>query len=163
MSLTGGGAAAKPGEISFAHNGVLFLDELPEYPRSVLEILRQPLEDGVVSVSRASRSVEYPANFMLVASMNPCPCGNLGSKRQQCRCTPAEVRRYVNKLSGPLLDRIDIHIEVDGIGYDELRGSDKAESSADIKARVEQARAVQRKQVRGQRYIRQRPHDQCAD
>ena len=135
--------------MSLAHNGVLFLDEMPEYQRRTLETLRQPIEDGCVTVSRSKITAEYPAKFMLVASMNPCPCGNLGSKRQQCRCTPAEVRRYVNKLSGPLLDRIDIHIEVDGIGYDELRGSDKAESSADIKARVEQARAVQRKRYEG--------------
>ncbi len=148
-ALTGGGAGARPGEVSLAHNGVLFLDEMPEYQRRTLETLRQPIEDGCVTVSRSKITAEYPAKFMLVASMNPCPCGNLGSKRQQCRCTPAEVRRYVNKLSGPLLDRIDIHIEVDGIDYDELRGNDKAESSADIKARVEQARAVQRKRYEG--------------
>ncbi len=148
-ALMGGGAKAKPGEVSLAHNGVLFLDEMPEYQRQTLESLRQPLEDGTVTVSRAKQSLDYPAKFMLVASMNPCPCGNFGSKTQQCRCTAAEIRRYVSRLSGPLLDRIDLQVEVDGISYEELRFSPPAESSADIKARVEKARALQRERYKG--------------
>ena len=148
-ALMGGGAKAKPGEVSMAHNGVLFLDEMPEYQRQTLESLRQPLEDGVVTVSRAKQSLDYPAKFMLVASMNPCPCGNYGSKTQQCRCTAAEIRRYVSRLSGPLIDRIDLQVEVDGISYEELRFAPPSEDSATIKARVEKARAVQRERYRG--------------
>lgn len=148
-ALMGGGAKAKPGEVSMAHNGVLFLDEMPEYQRQTLESLRQPLEDGVVTVSRAKQSLDYPAKFMLVASMNPCPCGNYGSKTQQCRCTAAEIRRYVSRLSGPLLDRIDLQVEVDGISYEELRFAPPSEDSATIKARVEKARAVQRERYKG--------------
>ncbi len=143
VALTGGGANAHPGEISFAHNGVLFLDELPEYPRSVLEILRQPLEDGVVSVSRASRTVEYPASFMLVASMNPCPCGYHGSATHECTCTPAQIQKYASRISGPLLDRIDVQINVDEVQYSELTDGSVGESSAAVKARVNAARAVQ--------------------
>ena len=148
-ALMGGGAKAKPGEVSLAHNGVLFLDEMPEYQRQTLESLRQPLEDGTVTVSRAKQSLDYPAKFMLVASMNPCPCGNYGSKTQQCRCTAAEIRRYVSRLSGPLLDRIDLQVEVDGISYEELRFAPPSESSATIKERVEKARAVQRERYKG--------------
>ena len=148
-ALMGGGAKAKPGEVSLAHNGVLFLDEMPEYQRQTLESLRQPLEDGTVTVSRAKQSLDYPAKFMLVASMNPCPCGNYGSKTQQCRCTAAEIRRYVSRLSGPLLDRIDLQVEVDGISYEELRFAPPSESSATIKERVEKARAVQRERYNG--------------
>lgn len=148
-ALMGGGAKAKPGEVSLAHNGVLFLDEMPEYQRQTLESLRQPLEDGVVTVSRAKQSLDYPAKFMLVASMNPCPCGNFGSKTQQCRCTAAEIRRYVSRLSGPLLDRIDLQVEVDGISYEELRFAPPSEDSATIKARVEKARALQRERYKG--------------
>lgn len=148
-ALMGGGAKAKPGEVSLAHNGVLFLDEMPEYQRQTLESLRQPLEDGTVTVSRAKQSLDYPAKFMLVASMNPCPCGNYGSKTQQCRCTAAEIRRYVSRLSGPLLDRIDLQVEVDGISYEELRFALPSESSATIKERVEKARAVQRERYKG--------------
>ena len=136
-ALIGGGANAKPGEVSLAHNGVLFLDEMPEYQRKTLETLRQPLEDGYVTVSRAKQTLEYPARFMLVASMNPCPCGNFGSKTQQCKCTASEIHKYVSKLSGPLIDRIDLQIEVDNISYEELRGDGEAESSAEIKKRVE--------------------------
>ena len=143
VALTGGGPSAKPGEISYSHNGVLFLDELPEYPRSVLEILRQPLEDGVVTVSRASRSVEYPANFMLVASMNPCPCGYSGSATHQCTCMPSQIQKYMARISGPLLDRIDLHINVDEVNYDDLTKETNTESSADVKARVNAARALQ--------------------
>lgn len=148
-ALMGGGAKAKPGEVSLAHNGVLFLDEMPEYQRQTLESLRQPLEDGVVTVSRAKQSYDYPARFMLVASMNPCPCGNYGSKTQQCRCTAQEIRRYLSRLSGPLLDRIDLQVEVDGISYEELRFAPPSEDSATIKARVEKARAVQRERYKG--------------
>ncbi len=143
-ALMGGGTNARPGEISLAHNGVLFLDEMPEYQRRTLETLRQPLEDGVAVVSRSKRTLEYPARFMLVASMNPCPCGNLGSKTQQCKCTPSEIHRYISKLSGPLLDRIDLQIEVDSISYDDFRSTALNESSDSVKDRVEKARAVQR-------------------
>ena len=148
-ALIGGGANAKPGEVSLAHNGVLFLDEMPEYQRKTLETLRQPLEDGYVTVSRAKQTLEYPARFMLVASMNPCPCGNFGSKTQQCKCTASEIHKYVSKLSGPLIDRIDLQIEVDNISYEELRGDGEAESSAEIKKRVEKARAIQRERYKG--------------
>lgn len=148
-ALIGGGTNAKPGEVSLAHNGVLFLDEMPEYQRKTLETLRQPLEDGYVTVSRAKQTLEYPARFMLVASMNPCPCGNFGSKTQQCKCTASEIHKYVSKLSGPLIDRIDLQIEVDNISYEELRGDGEAESSAEIKKRVEKARAIQRERYKG--------------
>ena len=148
-ALIGGGAKARPGEVSLAHNGVLFLDEMPEYSRHALETLRQPLEDKKVSVARIMRSVEYPANFMLVASMNPCPCGNYGSRTQTCRCTAAQIHAYLSKLSGPLLDRIDLMIEVDGVEYSELRGGGDGESSAAVKERVECARAIQRERFEG--------------
>ncbi len=143
IALTGGGASARPGEISLAHNGVLFMDELLEYPRDTLEILRQPLEDNVITIARAQRTVEYPANFMLVASMNPCPCGNYGSKTHECTCTPAQINKYMSKLSGPLMDRIDIHIEVDNVTYGDLASKEKSESSAEVKERVNRARQIQ--------------------
>lgn len=143
-ALMGGGAKARPGEVSLAHNGVLFLDEMPEYQRRTLEGLRQPLEDGTVTVSRSKQTLDYPADFMLVASMNPCPCGNFGSRTRQCRCSASEIHRYVSRLSGPLLDRIDLQVEVDGVGYEELRFSPDSESSASIKKRVENARRIQR-------------------
>lgn len=149
VALTGGGASAKPGEISLAHNGVLFLDELPEYSRNTLEILRQPIEDGRVIVSRAARTVEYPSRFMLVASMNPCPCGNLGSSVTECVCTPAQVSKYLSKISGPLLDRIDLHIEVGGVTYDELSSGSEGESSEAVKARVNAARKIQQERYAG--------------
>ena len=148
-ALMGGGSNARPGEISLAHNGVLFLDEMPEYQRRTLETLRQPLEDGIAVVSRAKHTLEYPARFMLVASMNPCPCGNLGSSTQQCKCTPGEIHRYLSKLSGPLLDRIDLQVEVDGVSFEQLRNTLPDEDSATIKARVEKARAVQRERYKG--------------
>lgn len=148
-ALMGGGSNSRPGEISLAHNGVLFLDEMPEYQRRTLETLRQPLEDGVAIVSRAKQTLEYPARFMLVASMNPCPCGNLGSSTQQCKCTPGEIHRYISKLSGPLLDRIDLQIEVDSVSYEDFRSNIPDEDSATIKARVEKARAVQRERYKG--------------
>lgn len=143
-ALIGGGAKAKPGEVSLANHGVLFLDEMPEYSRHALETLRQPLEDRKVTVARVQHTTEYPANFMLIASMNPCPCGNYGSKTQICRCTPAQIYSYMSKLSGPLMDRIDLQIEVDNISYDELRGRGEAESSAVIKERINRVRAIQR-------------------
>ena len=143
VALTGGGNKARPGEISLAHNGVLFLDELPEYHRQTLETLRQPLEDGVITVSRNAISVTYPADFMLIASMNPCPCGNYGSATSECKCTASQIHRYLNKLSGPLLDRIDIQIEVDNVAYDELQGDDFAEPSEKIRERVNKARDIQ--------------------
>lgn len=144
-SITGGGSFAKPGEVSLAHNGVLFLDEMPEYPRKTLEALRQPLEDGVITVSRINRTVEYPADFMLIAGMNPCPCGYYGSSVKKCTCTPREILNYVSKISGPLLDRIDIYVTVDNIEYGEFRSKRAPESSATVRARVEQAREIQRR------------------
>ena len=143
ISITGGGNNAKPGEISLAHNGVLFLDEMPEYSRQTLETLRQPLEDGKITISRANASVTYPANFMLIASMNPCPCGHYGSKNGECRCTPAQIHRYLSKLSGPLMDRIDLHVEVDNVTFSDLNCKSEEESSFEIKKRVNKARKLQ--------------------
>ena len=144
VSLTGGGSHVKPGEISMAHNGVLFLDEMPEYSRATLEALRQPLEDGVITVSRASSTVTYPANFMLCGSMNPCPCGNYGSEEKVCNCTPSQIARYKAKISGPLLDRIDIQVHVDEVKYSELISEEKTETSETIKRRVNRARLIQK-------------------
>ncbi len=143
VALIGGGAYPRPGEVSLAHNGVLFLDELPEFKRNVLEVLRQPLEDGVVSVSRASATVTYPASFMLVAAMNPCPCGYVGDERHQCTCTPGQIHRYRTRVSGPLMDRIDIHIEVPSVDYKKLSSDIPAESSEEIRKRVITARKIQ--------------------
>ncbi len=143
IALTGGGLKAKPGEISLAHNGVLFLDELPEYARNTIETLRQPMEDGYITVARNALTVQYPANFILVASMNPCPCGYYGSTTHECKCTPAAIHKYLSKISGPLLDRIDLHIEVDSVDYEELTHFKLEESSAEIKKRVNKARGVQ--------------------
>ena len=142
-SLVGGGANAMPGEISLAHNGVLFLDELPEYSRTALEALRQPLEDGVCTVTRVRAHTQYLSRCMLVASMNPCPCGYYGSTVRQCRCGSHEIRRYLDRISGPLLDRIDIHIEVDAVPVDEITDSKPGESSQAVRERVEQARSLQ--------------------
>jgi magnesium chelatase family protein len=142
--LIGGGAVPRPGEVSLAHNGVLFLDELPEFPRNVLEVMRQPLEDGNVVIARASMSLSFPARFMLAAAMNPCPCGYFNDKSRECHCTPPVIQRYVAKVSGPLLDRIDIHIEVPAVQYRELRAGQAAESSALIRARVLAARGRQK-------------------
>ncbi len=145
VSMCGGGnRIVHPGEISLAHGGVLFLDELPEYKRSTLEALRQPLEDGKISVSRAGGTFTYPSRFMLCASMNPCPCGNYGSANLICTCTPAEIRRYKRKISGPLLDRIDLQVEVDNISYDDLTSSEDREDSATVRERVNVARRIQR-------------------
>jgi len=141
--LIGGGMIPRPGEVSLAHNGLLFLDELPEFPRNVLEVLRQPLEDGMVTISRAAMSLSFPARFMLAAAMNPCPCGYFNDKSRECMCTPPMIQRYVSKVSGPLLDRIDIHIEVPAVQYKELRSNTPAEGSAQIRARVLAARERQ--------------------
>jgi magnesium chelatase family protein len=142
--LIGGGATPRPGEVSLAHNGVLFLDELPEFPRNVLEVMRQPLEDGNVCIARATMSLTFPARFMMAAAMNPCPCGYWGDRTRECHCTETLIQRYVSKISGPLLDRIDIHIDVPAVNYKELRGSDSnAEPSAHIRDRVIRARQVQ--------------------
>ncbi|MBA3071632.1 MAG: YifB family Mg chelatase-like AAA ATPase, partial [Nitrospirae bacterium] len=143
VALIGGGQLPKPGEVSLAHNGVLFLDELPEFKRNVLEVLRQPLENGEVTVSRAIASITYPANFMLVAAMNPCPCGYLGDSRHQCTCMPGQIHRYRHRVSGPLLDRIDIHIEVPAVPYKELSTEYSGEKSASIRERVIKARDAQ--------------------
>ena len=143
IALTGGGTHAKPGEISLAHNGVLFLDEVPEYPRQILETLRQPLEDKVITVARASKTVTYPANFMLIASMNPCPCGNYGSGTKECKCSAMQIQRYMNRLSGPLMDRIDLHVEVDSVSYSDLVSEDVAEPSDVVKERIDKARVIQ--------------------
>lgn len=142
--LIGGGVIPRPGEVSLAHNGLLFLDELPEFPRNVLEVMRQPLEDHTVTIARASMSLNFPARFMLAAAMNPCPCGYFNDKSRECMCTPPMIQRYVAKISGPLLDRIDIHIEVPAVQYKELRGGAAAEGSAEIRARVMAARSRQR-------------------
>ena len=131
------------GEVSLAHFGVLFLDELPEFQKSTLEVLRGPLEDGVVSLSRVQASLTYPCKFLLIASMNPCPCGFYGSKEKECTCTTEQIRRYMGKISGPLLDRIDIHIEVQGVKYEKLSKNDNTESSNKIRQRVNAARQIQ--------------------
>jgi magnesium chelatase family protein len=141
--LIGGGSIPRPGEVSLAHNGVLFLDELPEFPRSVLEVMRQPLEDGTVTIARASMSLSFPARFMLAAAMNPCPCGYFNDKSHECTCTPPMMQRYISKISGPLMDRIDIHIEVPAVQYRELRAGAASEGSAEIRARVVAARERQ--------------------
>ena len=147
VALVGGGTNPQPGEISLAHNGVLFLDELPEFKRTVLEVMRQPLEDRVVTISRAKSSVDYPANFMLVSSMNPCPCGYYNHPDKDCLCPPGMVQKYLNKISGPLLDRIDLHVEVTPVSFDELASKAKGENSASIRKRVIEARELQ-----GERY-----------
>lgn len=149
-SLIGGGLIPKPGEISLSHYGVLFLDELPEFNRSTLEVLRGPLEDGVVSISRVNSSFTYPCKFMFVASMNPCPCGYYGSKEKECNCTEQAISRYMGKVSGPLLDRIDIQIEVTGVKYQKLESNSKIESSKEIQKRVNMAREIQRERYRNE-------------
>ena len=148
-ALVGGGPRALPGEISLAHYGVLFLDEFPLFPTAVLEALRQPLEDGIVTITRASAKTTYPAEFMLVAAMNPCPCGNFGSKTKECRCTPMQIERYRNRISSPLLDRLDLHIEMIEVDYNELVSKEKAESSDAIRARVCAARSRQLERYKG--------------
>lgn len=153
VALVGGGGVPQPGEISLAHNGVLFLDELPEFRRSVLEVMRQPLEDRVVSISRAKFAVEYPASFMLVASMNPCPCGYYNHPERECVCAPGVVQKYLNKISGPLLDRIDIHVEVTPVPFNELADERVSERSLKVRERVVKARAVQQGRFSGEEGI----------
>ena len=143
VALVGGGNNPQPGEISLAHNGVLFLDEMPELSRSVLEVLRQPLEDRKISIARAKYSVEYPCSFMLVASMNPCPCGYYGDPTHSCACTPGQIQRYMNKISGPLLDRIDIHCEIQAVPFAQLSQMQPGEPSEKIRERVIAARKIQ--------------------
>jgi magnesium chelatase family protein len=147
--LIGGGNVPQPGDISLSHHGVLFLDELPEFQRNTLEALRQPLEDNCVTISRSAGKVTYPCSFMLVAAMNPCPCGCFGSRVKKCSCTPVSIRKYLSKISGPLLDRFDIHIEVGEVDYEKLSSAKKEESSADIRIRVAKAREIQRKRFEG--------------
>ncbi len=144
-ALVGGGGMPQPGEISLAHNGVLFLDELPEFKKTALEVMRQPLEERKVAIARARWAVEFPANFMLIASMNPCPCGYYNHPEKQCVCAPGMVQRYLNKISGPLLDRIDLHVEVTPVNFDQMTANRKSESSAEIRQRVIKARDIQTK------------------
>ncbi len=143
VALTGGGATAKPGEVSLAHYGVLYLDELPEFERGALEAMRQPLEDGEITVARINANTTYPARFMLVASMNPCPCGNYGNPEKECRCTPLQIQRYLGRISGPLLDRIDIQIEMGAVSFQQLSGEGDGDKSAVVKARVNESRQRQ--------------------
>jgi magnesium chelatase family protein len=145
VGLLGGGAIPGPGEISLAHNGILFLDELPEFKRSALEVLRQPLEDGEVTISRSAGKVTLPCRFMLVAAMNPCPCGYLGDQQNTCRCSMPQVQKYRSKISGPLMDRIDIHIETPAVKIEELQESQLGEGSREIRERVEVCRDIQKK------------------
>lgn len=149
VGLVGGGTSPKPGEVSLAHNGVLFLDELPEFKKHALEVLRQPLEDGRVNISRALQSLTYPARVMLVAAMNPCPCGYLGDPTHSCSCTPLAIKRYRSRISGPLLDRIDLHVEVPAVAYRDLSDQREGEGSAAIAGRVLQARSIQQARFKG--------------
>ncbi|MBQ3557627.1 MAG: YifB family Mg chelatase-like AAA ATPase [Oscillospiraceae bacterium] len=166
MGMAGGGSNPRPGEISLAHHGVLFLDELPEFSKEVLEVLRQPLEDGQVTISRASGSASYPSRFMLVCAMNPCKCGWYGHPSGRCKCSENDVTRYLSRLSGPLLDRIDLFVEVSSLEYDELARRSAAESSADVRTRVDRARARQNARVQGNNpqcnaYLGQKELDAC--
>ncbi|HKS96530.1 MAG TPA: YifB family Mg chelatase-like AAA ATPase, partial [Terriglobia bacterium] len=149
--LIGGGAVPRPGEVSLGHNGVLFLDELPEFQRNVLEVMRQPLEEGSVTIARAALSITFPARFMLAAAMNPCPCGFFNDPSRECTCTPPLIQRYVSKISGPLLDRIDIHIDMPAVKYRELRQDSGGQGSEEIRARVVEARQRQLARYRGEK------------
>ena len=153
VGLLGGSAIPAPGEVSLAHNGVLFLDELPEFKRSTLEVMRQPLEDGRVTISRAAGTITFPSEFMLVAAMNPCPCGYFGDLKRECRCSPVQVQRYRQRISGPLLDRIDLHIEVPSVEYRDIASERAEEHSVAIRARVGQARERQRARFRADKKI----------
>ncbi len=153
VALVGGGGNPQPGEISLSHNGVLFLDELPEFKRTVLEVMRQPMEERRVTISRAKISIEFPANFMLIASMNPCPCGYYNHPEKECVCGPGVVQRYLSKVSGPLLDRIDLHVEVVPVSFDEMTAQRKSETSDQIRERVVKARVIQTERFRGQKEI----------
>jgi magnesium chelatase family protein len=152
-ALVGGGKVPKPGEISLAHYGVLFLDEIPEFRKDVLELLREPIEDGKITISRVASTLTYPSKFMLVASMNPCPCGFYGSKTKECTCTREQVNKYIGKLSGPLLDRIDIHIEVQSVPFDKLSSDRPEESSKTIKERVDKARKIQNERYKDDKIL----------
>ncbi|MDD5449447.1 MAG: YifB family Mg chelatase-like AAA ATPase [Candidatus Omnitrophica bacterium] len=152
-ALTGGGTYPNPGEISLAHNGVLFLDELPEFKRNVLEVMRQPLEDQTITISRVAGTLTYPARFMLVAAMNPCPCGFFTDPKKECRCTPAQIQKYLSKISGPLLDRLDIHLEVPRLNYEQLTKRTETETSSQIKERVDRARGIQRQRYRKEGFL----------
>ena len=147
--LSGGGAIPRPGEVSLAHNGVLFLDELPEFTRNTLEVLRQPIEDGVISISRAAAKFQYPCSVMMICAMNPCPCGYYGHPTRQCTCSQGMAQRYLNRVSGPLIDRLDIHINVPPVDFENLSGTSKAEPSSVIKARVDKAREIQNRRFAG--------------
>lgn len=150
VGLGGGGTGAiKPGEVSLAHNGVLFLDELPEFSRNALEVLRQPIEDSQITISRSAQNCTYPCSIMVVAAMNPCPCGYYGDETHKCTCNDVKIKRYLNRISGPLLDRFDIHVEVPPVKFDELIGTEQTESSAEIKRRVDEARLIQHKRFEG--------------
>lgn len=149
VALLGGGVIPSPGEVSLAHHGVLFLDELPEFKRSALEVLRQPLEDAVVTISRSAGKLTLPCSFLLVAAMNPCPCGHLGDRTRECRCSPTQIQRYRSRISGPLLDRIDLHVEAPALSVTELRAAAEGEPSAALRARTEAARARQHARFRG--------------
>ncbi len=151
--LIGGGAIPRPGEVSLGHNGVLFLDELPEFQRNVLEVMRQPLEEGSVTIARAALSVTFPARFMLAAAMNPCPCGFFGDPTHECHCTPPQIQRYVSKISGPLLDRMEIRSEVPAVNYKELRGETPIEDSAAVRERVVRARRRQMERFAGEKRV----------
>lgn len=153
VALVGGGGNPQPGEISLSHNGVLFLDELPEFKRTVLEVMRQPMEERRVTISRAKVSIDYPANFMLVASMNPCPCGYYNHPEKECVCAPGVVQRYLSKVSGPLLDRIDLHVEVVPVSFDQMTGQRKNETSEEVRIRVVKARELQSERFKGQKDI----------
>ncbi|NLE60081.1 MAG: YifB family Mg chelatase-like AAA ATPase, partial [Planctomycetes bacterium] len=143
-ALVGGGTIPQAGEVSLAHHGLLFLDEFPEFPRTILETLRQPLEDGVVTIARSHSAITFPARFMLVAAMNPCPCGYFTDPNKPCKCSPLQIDKYLSRISGPLIDRIDIHIEVPPVPYRELRGEHNGSSSDDMRTQVERARQIQR-------------------
>jgi magnesium chelatase family protein len=151
--LVGGGGNPQPGEISLSHNGVLFLDELPEFKRTVLEVMRQPMEERRVTIARAKMSIDYPANFMLIASMNPCPCGYYNHPEKECVCGPGVVQRYLSKVSGPLLDRIDLHVEVVPVSFDEMTAKRKSETSEQIRERVVYARERQSERFKNQKDI----------
>jgi magnesium chelatase family protein len=162
--LIGGGSPPRPGEVSLAQGGVLFLDELPEFRRHVLEVLRQPLEDGVVCLSRAAISLTYPARFMLAAAMNPCPCGWRGDSVRECHCSPLLIARYLGRISGPLLDRIDIHLAVPAVAWQDLAAREQAEeTSATVRARVEAAREIQRERFKGREGVRANAHMTARD
>jgi magnesium chelatase family protein len=157
-ALIGGGRIPKPGEVSLSHNGVLFLDELPEFKKNVLEVMRQPLEDGEVTISRAKSTLSYPATFMLVAAMNPCPCGYATDPNNSCTCTTSQIQRYISKISGPLLDRIDIHIEVPAVDFSELSSKKPGEKSCNIRSRIEKAREIQQKRFINEKGIYANAH-----